>query len=103
MPPVGNVVGKSQIRTILLCILSMTLAVSHTASGKEDEQRAFLPPVESNGEISVEEAIRLRRSVREFGRRALALEDVSKVTSGWKLAAPQPASTFIPLREAWGL
>jgi len=81
----------------------MTLAVSHMASGKEDEQRAFLSPVESNGEISAEEAIQFRRSVREFGRRALALEDVFKVTSRWKVATPQPASTFIPLREAWGL
>ncbi len=57
----------------------MSLAVSYVALGRENDQRVSLPPVESKGEMSLEEAIQLRRSVREFGRRTLALEDVSQL------------------------
>ncbi len=67
------------MRTTLLCLLSMILAVSTVTLGKENDQRTSLPPVESKGELSLEEAIQLRRSVREFGRRTLALEDVSQL------------------------
>jgi SagB-type dehydrogenase family enzyme len=57
----------------------MSLAVSHVALGRENNQRVPLPSVESKGEVSLEEAIQLRRSVREFRRRALRLEDVSQL------------------------
>ncbi len=67
------------MRTMLLCLLSIILAVSTVTLGKENDQRTSLPPVESKGEMSLEEAIQLRRSVREFGRRNLALEDVSQL------------------------
>jgi hypothetical protein len=67
------------MRTTLFCLLSMILAVSTVTLGKENDQRTSLPPVESKGELSLEEAIQLRRSVREFGRRTLALEDVSQL------------------------
>jgi SagB-type dehydrogenase family enzyme len=57
----------------------MSLVVSAVTMGKENDQRTSLPPVEPKGELSLEEAIQLRRSVREFGRRTLALEDVSQL------------------------
>jgi SagB-type dehydrogenase family enzyme len=67
------------MRTTLLCLLSMSLAVSTVTLGKENDQRTLLPPVESKGELSVEEAIQVRRSVREFGRGRLDLADVSQL------------------------
>lgn len=67
------------MRTTLLCLLSMSLAVSTVTLGKENDQRTSLPPVESKGELSVEEAIQVRRSVREFGRGGLDLADVSQL------------------------
>ena len=67
------------MRTTLFCLLLMILAVSTVTLGKENDQRISLPPVESKGELSLEEAIQLRRSVREFGRHTLALEDVSQL------------------------
>jgi len=67
------------MRTILLCLLSINLAVSHVALGKENDQRVPLPPVKSKGEVSLEEAIQLRRSVREFGGGTLGLEDISQL------------------------
>ena len=63
----------------LLCLLFMSLAVSNVASAKENDQRISLPPVVSDGEMSVEEAIEQRRSVREFGGGSLALEDISQL------------------------
>lgn len=67
------------MRVILLCLLSISLAVSHMTLGKEIDQRTSLPPVESKGDLSLEEAIQLRRSVREFGRGRLDLADVSQL------------------------
>ena len=46
---------------------------------QENDERISLTPVDSRGALSVEEAIQRRRSVREYGRRALALEDVSQL------------------------
>ena len=51
----------------------------HVATGKEQERRISLPPVESIGEMSVAAAIELRRSMREFGRGELGLDDVSQL------------------------
>ena len=67
------------MRATLLCLLSICLAMSTVTSGKESAQRTSLPPIESKGELSVEEAIQLRRSVREFGRGRLDLADVSQL------------------------
>ena len=65
--------------TYYLCFLLMSLAVSNVASAKENDQRISLPPVVSSGEMSVEEAIEQRRSVREFGGGALVLEEISQL------------------------
>ena len=67
------------MRTTLLCLFSILLAMSTETLGKEDDQRVSLPAVESKGAMSLEEAIQGRRSVREFARRDLALKDVSQL------------------------
>ena len=67
------------MRTILLCLLLLNLSVSHVALGQENDLRVSLPPAESKGELSLEEALKQRRSVREFRRRSLALEDLSQL------------------------
>jgi SagB-type dehydrogenase family enzyme len=67
------------MRTTLLCFLSMFLVVSTVTLGEENDRRTSLPPAELKGGLSVEEAIQLRRSVREFGRGHLDLADVSQL------------------------
>jgi SagB-type dehydrogenase family enzyme len=67
------------MRGFLLCFLSLSLVGCHVALGKEGDQRITLPPPESKGQLSVEEAIQRRRSVREFGRGSLALADISQL------------------------
>jgi len=67
------------MRTILPCLLILGLVVCYVASGQENDLRVSLPPVESRGNVSLEEALELRRSVREFRRRSLALEDLSQL------------------------
>jgi len=67
------------MRTSLLCVFSVSLAMSYAASAMKSEQRVPLPEAEFGGEMSIEEAIRGRRSVREFSRDSLALDDVSQL------------------------
>ena len=69
----------SKTGTTTLYLLFMIFAVNTVTLARENEQRTSLPPVESRGELSLEEAIQRRRSVREFGRSSLALEDVSQL------------------------
>lgn len=47
--------------------------------GEDSDQRLSLPPIETKGALSIEEAIQLRRSVRDFGRGTLDLTDVSQL------------------------
>jgi len=67
------------MRAILLSLLLTSLALSHKASGEEKDRRISLPAAESRGEMSVERAMELRRSVREFGPGSLGLDDVSQL------------------------
>lgn len=67
------------MRVFLLCLFSMSVAGCHLALGKEVAQRITLPPPESKGQFSVEEAIQRRRSVRRFGRGSLLLAEVSQL------------------------
>ena len=69
----------------------------------EDIQSDFfdLPPPQVTGSVSVEEAIRMRRSVRDFEDRPLSLEQVSQllwagqgITEGFKRAAPSAGATY---------
>lgn len=63
----------------LLCVISVSLAVSYAALSMESERRISLPEAEVVGAMSVEESIRQRRSVREFSRDGLTLDDVSQL------------------------
>lgn len=45
----------------------------------ESEQPIALPDAETRGEMSIEEAIENRRSVREYGRDDLELDDISQL------------------------
>ncbi len=67
------------MRTSLLCVLWASLAMSCAASSTESQQRLALPEPEYDGEMAVEEAIRKRRSIRDFSRDSLALADISQL------------------------
>lgn len=57
----------------------MSFALSCVASATESEQRISLPEAEFGGEMSVEEAIKKRRSIRDLSRDSLALDDVAQL------------------------
>lgn len=67
------------MRMSLLGVFSVSLAMSCAASSMEREQPIALPEVELGGEMSIEEAINERRSVRGFSRDSLALGEVSQL------------------------
>ena len=67
------------MRICLLLLASLWFAASKPAAGTEDGARIALPRAETAGEMSVEEALKKRRSVREFRRGSLSLEDVAQV------------------------
>lgn len=67
------------MRMNLLCILSVILIVSSETSAMERGQEIPLPEAAFGGEISVEEAIKKRRSIREFSSKSIALEDVAQL------------------------
>lgn len=63
---------------LLLMVIMMTGSVT-SASGQRASQRIRLPEPDTEGTVSVEEAVAGRRSVRDFSSRALSLEDVSQL------------------------
>ena len=67
------------MRMSLLCVFLVSLAVSYVASSMESKQRIPLPEAEFVGEMSIEEAIKERRSVRDFSRDGITLDDVSQL------------------------
>jgi len=67
------------MRACLLYLVSLGLAVSSVASGSEEDRRITLPRAETAGEMSVEQALKKRRSVREFRRGGLSLDDVAQL------------------------
>ena len=54
--------------------------MTYAASSMDSEQRIPLPEAEFAGEMSIEEAIRKRRSARNFSRSSLTLDDVSQLS-----------------------
>ncbi len=89
------------MRAILFCLFSLNLAVSDVVHGNDIEQQVSLPRAGFKGQMSVEEAIKKRRSVREFGRGSLALEDVSQLlwaaqgmTGGGSRAVPSAGALY---------
>lgn len=92
------------MRTYLLLVLSVSLAGGYVASAMETEQPIPLPAAELAGEMSVELALKERRSIREFSRKSLALEDVSQllwaaqgITGRRGLRAAPSAGALYPL------
>ena len=67
------------MRPILLCLISTGLAVSCVSAGKENVQRVSLPPAGSAGQMSLEAALQQRRSVREFSRTGLGIDELSQL------------------------
>lgn len=63
----------------LLCVLSLGLAMSSVTAATEIGQRIPLPAAELHQEMSIEEALEQRRSIREFSRSSLVLADVSQL------------------------
>jgi SagB-type dehydrogenase family enzyme len=63
----------------LLCVLSVGLTMSFVATAMEVGERIPLPAAAFGQEMSVEEALKQRRSVREYSRDGLVLEDVSQL------------------------
>ena len=63
----------------LLCVLPLGLAMSFVATATEIEQRISLPAATFDQEMSVGQALKQRRSIREFSRDGLVLEDVSQL------------------------
>lgn len=64
---------------IATALVLLGLAFSSGVGGMEREQGIELPQPELDGEVSLETAIRKRRSVREFSRQALPLADVAQL------------------------
>jgi SagB-type dehydrogenase family enzyme len=70
------VTSRPGIRTALLLL---GLAFASGASGMDRDQGIELPQPRVDGDVSLEAAIRERRSVREFSRQALPLDDVAQL------------------------
>ena len=67
---------KTGMRT---AILVLGLAFAWELNSMERDQGIDLPQPSADGDVSVEAAIRERRSVREFSKRALTLADVAQL------------------------
>ena len=63
----------------LFCVLSLGLVMSCATTAMENEQRIPLPAAELGQEMSIEEALEQRRSIRKFSRDSLVLEDISQL------------------------
>ena len=64
---------------VRITILLLGLASGPGATGMESDQSMDLPKPSVDGNVSLEAAIRMRRSVREFSTRSLSLEDVAQL------------------------
>lgn len=87
----------------VLVLLFFCLCVGQPQPGGDIETGSDieLPPPEFKGSMSVEEAIRMRRSMRDFQDNPLSLEQVSQllwagqgITEGFKRAAPSAGATY---------
>ena len=67
------------MRVLLICLLSTSLAFVHVPMAAAEDRRISLPRVEYDGDTSVETALRARRSIREYSRAALTLNDLSQL------------------------
>ena len=63
----------------MLCVLSLGLVMSCATTAMENEQRIPLPAAELGQAMSIDEALKQRRSIRKFSRDNIVLEDVSQL------------------------
>jgi SagB-type dehydrogenase family enzyme len=63
------------LRTALLCAVLLPLG----ARGESSMKRVELPEPRARGEVSIEQALRQRRSVREYAPKSVALVEVSQL------------------------
>ena len=98
--------GESAITFMKICVVFLFLLCScigqqPSSADVEPGSRIDLPPPALKGDMSVEEAIRLRRSVRDFKDDPLSVEQISQllwagqgITEGFKRAAPSAGATY---------
>ncbi len=91
------------MKPYILFLLFLCLCIDQPDSPLEDQTGPdiTLPQPVFKGDMSVEEAIRMRRSVRDFQDTPLSLEQVSQllwagqgITEGFKRAAPSAGATY---------
>ncbi len=67
------------MRASLIIVFTLSLAANDPTAAAEGDRRIDLPRAQTSGEMSVEEALKKRRSVREFRRGGLSLGDVGQL------------------------
>ena len=90
---------------LLACLVVMLLAQHGTDGGPAEEaRRVKLPPPQTSAGMPLEKALAQRRSVREYGSRALTLQEVSQllwsaqgVTASWGGRTAPSAGALYPL------
>lgn len=92
-----------KVLLVFLVALSFSLCISQNVPSTVVEQKSeiALPAPHVKGDMSVEEAIKNRRSIRDFQDTPLSLEQVSQllwagqgITEGFKRAAPSAGATY---------
>lgn len=92
-----------KVLLVFLIALSFSLCISQNVPSTVVEQKSeiALPAPHFKGDMSVEEAIKNRRSIRDFQDTPLSLEQVSQllwagqgITEGFKRAAPSAGATY---------
>lgn len=86
---------------VILVFFCLCINQPQPAGDVETGSKIDLPPPHFKGDMSVEEAIRLRRSMRDYKDTPLSLEQVSQllwagqgITEGFKRAAPSAGATY---------
>jgi len=90
------------MKLYVLFLIFLCLCVDQSKPANvQNSSGIALPPPKLKGDISVEEAIRLRRSIRDYQDKSLSLEQVSQllwagqgITEGFKRAAPSAGATY---------
>lgn len=94
--------GNRCIMKYVWVLLFLCLCIGQPPVVKDMQSDSLdLPPPQVTGSLSVEEAIRMRRSIRDFEDRPLSLEQISQllwagqgITKGFKRAAPSAGATY---------
>jgi SagB-type dehydrogenase family enzyme len=86
---------------LLLLFLCLCIQQPQPAENIQTGSGILLPQPAYEGDMSVEEAIRMRRSVREFQDQPVSLQQLSQllwagqgITEGFKRAAPSAGATY---------